>query len=142
METPGDEDYQPLVEPDAFEGLTPSNIPYVQPASGALTGFDAPLISDVPSEAESTEPAEPQARTDGFFSTEEDEIAGGEPDSSGPRGRHFTEMELDGDTWDTDSWGAGFAAGDDSVSLDFEAPDTPQVEPVAEPEPQHETSQA
>jgi tetratricopeptide (TPR) repeat protein len=141
METPGDEDYHALIEPDSFEGLTPSNIPYVQPASGVLTGFDAPLISDVPSEAESTEPAEPQARTDGFFSTQEDEMPGDEPDSSGTRGRHFTEMELDGDTWDTDSWGAGFSVGDDSVSLDFEATDTPQAEPVAasasvsEPEP-------
>jgi hypothetical protein len=133
MEVPADEDYQALVEPDSFEGLTPSNIPYVQPASGTLTGFDAPLISDVPSEPEPTEPVEPQARTDGFFTTDSDEIGEEETDMSSGHRTHFTEMELDGDTWDTDAWGAGFTVGDDSVSLDFETPDTPQAEPAAQP---------
>ena len=131
METPADEDYQPLVEPDSFEGLTPSDIPYVQPSTGALTGFDAPLISDVPSEPEPTMPAEPQARTDGFFSTDADDTAEGEPSAPGGHRPHFTETELDGDTWDTDAWGAGFSVGDDSVSLDFEAPDIPKGEPAA-----------
>jgi tetratricopeptide (TPR) repeat protein len=141
-ETPADEDYQALVEPDSFEGLTPSNVPYVQPASGALTGFDAPLISDVPSEPEPAMPAEPQARTDGFFATDAEETAEGEPDSSSGQRRHFTEMELDGDTWDTDAWGAGFSVGDDSVSLEFEAPDTPKAQPTAQPAnaPEHEAA--
>jgi hypothetical protein len=118
----------------------------VQPPSGALTGFDAPLISDVPSEPEPAAPVEPQARTDGFFTTDDaDEAAEDEPDLTGGRRPHFTETELDGDTWDTDAWGAGFTAGDDSVSLEFEAPDThtaqPEQEsaPEAAPEPEPET---
>lgn len=135
IETPGDEDYQPLVEPDSFEGLTPGDVPYVQPASGALTGFDAPLISDVPSEPEPETPAhpEPKSNDDTFFTAEAEDEIEGETDSSGERGPHFTEMELDGDTWDTDAWGAGFSAGDDSVSLEFEAPDTPRGGPAAQP---------
>lgn len=136
-----DEEYQRLEEPDSFAGLTPSETPYAQPTSGALTGFDAPLISDVPSEPEPTVPAEPQARTDGFFTTDSEEVEETEPDSSGGRRPHFTEMELDGDTWDTDAWGAGFAEGDETVTVDFEAPDVPPAAPVSdvvsarEPEP-------
>jgi hypothetical protein len=118
------------------------------PSGSPLTGFDAPLISDSPSEPESVSRTEDQPRVDPFFSLGNESFSTEvEPDTSeGPK-RHFTEMELDGDTWNTDSWAAGFSS-EESVTLDFEAPDVPVAEPAAaiaqpapepEPEPIQET---
>ena len=44
--------------------------------------------------------------------------------------KHFTEAELSaGDAWDTDMWGAGFSS-EESVSLEFDAPDTVAPDPA------------
>ena len=41
--------------------------------------------------------------------------------------RHFTELDLAaGDTWDTDTWGAGFSA-DESTDIELDIPDSPVV---------------
>ncbi|MEO8192517.1 MAG: tetratricopeptide repeat protein [Gemmatimonadales bacterium] len=50
---------------------------------------------------------------------------------SSSEGAHFTELELStGDTWDSDSWGAGFSP-DETVGLEFDGPDEAAPEPIA-----------
>jgi hypothetical protein len=41
-------------------------------------------------------------------------------------------MELGGDTWDTDAWGAGFAEHEE-IDAEFDAPDIPEHKPETEP---------
>ena len=71
-------------------------------------------------------------------------VYGAEPDEDEeftppPEAPHFTEMELGGDTWDTDAWGAGFSP-EDEVEVEFDSPDVVEPEPQAvaprEPEPE------
>ncbi|MEO8578250.1 MAG: hypothetical protein ABI556_16185, partial [Gemmatimonadales bacterium] len=51
-----------------------------------------------------------------------------EPEPAPAENRHFTEVELPpGDSWDTDTWGAGFSA-DESTDLELDVPDTPTLE--------------
>jgi hypothetical protein len=82
------------------------------------------MISDLP-----VEPHEMDIdRSPAFPPTDEDlnlEISSGTP--PGPR-PHFTEVELGnaGDSWDADSWAAGFDSEED-VNLDFNSPDIPSV---------------
>ena len=108
-----------------------------------------PLISDMPSEPE-PEPEAPALGDSPFAPDAEDLNLDTLSRGSTP---HFTEMELGGgDTWDTDAWGAGFSAEDESV-VDVDRPDIPsdpvsadellpqaealrQPEPAPEPEPE------
>jgi hypothetical protein len=131
-EEPMAPDYSGPEEPDVFVELPPREAMTELPSGSPLTGFDAPLISDSPSEPETVSRTEDQPRVDPFFSLENESFSTEvEPDTSeGPK-RHFTEMELDGDTWNTDSWAAGFSS-EESATLDFEAPDVPAAQPAAE----------
>ena len=105
-----------------------------------------PLISDMPSEptlntgdVSDTSPFPPAAEDLNL-------------DTVSPRGHapHFTEMELGGgDSWDTDAWGAGFSAEDETVhEIEIrDVPDAPQpavaeVQAESEPEKEPETEPA
>jgi tetratricopeptide (TPR) repeat protein len=105
-----------------------------------------PLISDLPVEPDEMDidkgPAFPPGDEDLNLET----ITGAAP---GPT-PHFTEVELGnaGDSWDADSWGAGFDS-DEDVNLDFDSPDIPSApvetpaagEPADEAQPAVEESQ-
>src|SRR5687768_9556744 len=67
-----------------------------------------------------------------FAPSSEDLNVSTEGESGAANDVHFTEMELSpGDSWDTDSWGAGFAP-DEGVELAFHAPDE-KIEEAPEP---------
>jgi tetratricopeptide (TPR) repeat protein len=90
-----------------------------------------PMISDLPSEPE------PEVVKDysdkAVYGAESDEDDSWVP-PSGENAPHFTEMEIGGDSWDTDAWGAGFT-GHDDIEVEFESPDVPEPE-AAKPEPE------
>ena len=124
----GDSSAVPRQEEQAAESQLPEH-PRPTPTSFAFE----PLISDVPSEPE---PETGEVGEQPLPSDAEDLHL----DTVSPMGRkpHFTELELSaGDSWDTDAWGAGFSAEDETL-VEFESPDVhadaaPSPE-VAEPE--------
>lgn len=103
-----------------------------------------PMISDMPVESESGTFTE--VSSESVFAPSSEDLNLDFPATPSDRPEpHFTEMELStGDTWDTDSWGAGFDSSED-LNLEFDSPDVPSAqtespaEPVREPEPEAAT---
>ena len=89
-----------------------------------------PMINDMPMESGSGKFSDLDTETP-FPPSNEDlnlDVAAEVP--SRPS-EHFTETELGtGDTWDSDSWGAGFDT-DEDPNLDFDSPDVPSPETPA-----------
>jgi tetratricopeptide (TPR) repeat protein len=111
------------LEKDESQETAPAAEPVAKTSAPDLIPFE-PMISDMP-----VEPDEMDIdQHPGFPPTDEDlnlEIGTGAPSGPAP---HFTEVELGnaGDSWDADSWGAGFDT-DEDVHLDFDSPDVPSV---------------
>lgn len=97
-----------------------------------------PVITDAPSESVSEDSFAHFTEESLYAPPVEDLNAAEADDEQEQAGMHFTEMELasQGDSWDADSWGAGFSA-DDEIASAFESPDVraQQEEPAAEAPP-------
>ena len=93
-----------------------------------------PMISDLPVESDAE--ALTDVSSESVFAPSSEDLNLDIPAAPSSRpDPHFTEMELaTGDTWDTDSWGAGFGP-DEDVSLDFDSPDIPAATEPAKEEP-------
>ena len=110
------------------------------PAAPELIPFE-PMISDMP--VESGTETFTEVSSESVFAPSSEDLNLDLPATPDERPEpHFTEMELStGDTWDTDSWGAGFDSSED-LNLEFDSPDVPSAEtkshaePVREPEPE------
>ena len=135
-------DTPPAEKQDEHEA--PGQLPDHRRPTPTTFAFE-PLISDLPSEPEPEAPD--MSETSPFAPAAEDLNL----DTISGKGRtpHFTELELGGgDTWDTDAWGAGFSAEDESVveisSSDVHSESVSAGTPpdVAEPERQPETEPA
>ena len=91
-----------------------------------VTPFD-PVISDMPVDS----PAESfrELTDESVFAPSSEDMNLDFPGTGADKPeQHFTEQELStGDSWDTDSWAAGFAS-DEDLNLDFDSPDIPVAE--------------
>jgi tetratricopeptide (TPR) repeat protein len=96
-----------------------------------------PMISDMPVEPGPDTAADVSTESEFAPSSEDLNLTVPATTSSRPT-PHFTENELStGDTWDTDSWGAGFSS-DEDLNLDFDSPDVPGADTTAVAETSHE----
>jgi tetratricopeptide (TPR) repeat protein len=94
-----------------------------------------PMISDLPVESEIETLTD--VSSESVFAPSSEDLNLDIPASSQPE-PHFTEIELStGDTWDRDSWGAGFSS-DEDLNLDFDSPDVPSADTVAATQPEEE----
>lgn len=129
---------------DRIEALEQDSSAQTPPAAtpAASTEPDAkPKLSEMPFEPIISDVAslpEPEVVKD----YSDRAVYGAEPDedeefTAPAEAPHFTEMELGGDTWDTDSWGAGFSQ-EDEVEVEFDAPDIVEPQAAAPREPEAE----
>jgi tetratricopeptide (TPR) repeat protein len=123
---------QPAAEPGA--PAEPQAVEEEETAKPETLDFE-PMISDMPVEAGADTFTD--VSTESVFAPSSEDLNLDIPAETSTRpDPHFTEMELStGDTWDTDSWGAGFDS-DEDLNLDFVSPDVPSAEaPPAEAPP-------
>ena len=110
--------------------------PPVAPSKLSELPFE-PIISDIASEPEPEAVKDYSEPAVYGGSDEEDDIV---TPVGGPGSPHFTELELGGDSWDTDAWGAGFTEHEEIEpafgSPDVPAPQPPPPQPPPEPAPE------
>ncbi|MDO8502373.1 MAG: tetratricopeptide repeat protein [Gemmatimonadaceae bacterium] len=111
----------------------PASSPETEASGGSMTAPDEPAI-------ETVEVSYAEASNDIVYApSSEDLNIEPEPETPISGDTHFTEIELQGgDTWDTDSWGAGFTP-DEPTAMEFEAPDTMAHETAPESPAEAET---
>lgn len=103
-------------------------------AGDSPTGMGQPAMEAEPRASQATE-SEERAGTglvdwadlsdDPVYAPWSEEVSGEPEPAPVADVRHFTELEISaGDTWDTDTWGAGFSS-DEATEADLDRPDAP-----------------
>jgi len=122
---------------EALEKDSAAETPSAPPPKPNLSELPfEPIISDIASEPEPEVVRDYSERA--VYGAEPDPDAEFTPRPPGSSAPHFTELEIGGDTWDTDAWGAGFT-GNDEIDAEFVSPDVPEQVAGIPPQPEPET---